>query len=370
MDQRRLPGGFSTFTETEVVGDEVRRTIGVERITGSDKRIDVNLTVDLRRGCLSWVWMTAVGAVFVVLSLPVGTDRLASREGWGWVAGMARASAAVNAALPSFPALVTSLLWVTGAFVLAVLVLGARHRDPRLAWLGVLALVVAAGSVHAIAWGVWAVHATTTAVSRWGGWGWVVVLAVVLVVMARTARKVNAELWVVAVLVNLVYVAVALFVPVALWWSGFPLLRVLVALALLEALGRLLTDQFLGTVKAGRGPRGVLMGSIGVGTSWSVLMLIGDVWDSHDLYPQAVREWVDAWLVANNPPQFDAVVALLVITLATVATAANIRRLRAEPTPEQFARSVLFTLCSMLFAGLVAAIGHRTEPKSDTTGGQ
>ncbi|MEV1121979.1 hypothetical protein AB0I91_43575 [Actinosynnema sp. NPDC049800] len=64
-----------------------------------------------------------VGAMFAAFSLPEGTAKLAARDGWASLRWLVDASAVVNAALPTYPLLLTCLVWATGVFLLAVLAL-------------------------------------------------------------------------------------------------------------------------------------------------------------------------------------------------------------------------------------------------------
>ncbi|GAA3016180.1 hypothetical protein GCM10010484_00670 [Actinokineospora globicatena] len=324
----------------------------------------------------------SVGAVFAALSLPEGTAKLTAREGWAPLRWLADASAAVNEALPAYPLLLTCLIWATGAFLLAVLALAARYREPAFAVIALLTAPLAAAGLHAVAWVGAAVHWVVRTFGPWllaasawiRGWDWWVwVLVVALAALSAIAYFSDGPAYVTVLgAVGWVVIGTALSVGLGLLFVGLvfeiPFLLFLVALSVLCLLGQLVVDQLTGTVKAGRGYRGVLLGALGVGTSWSMLMVVGDVGGSHSLYPQVARDWVANNVLGNSPPQFDALMALVVVAGSALSVLANVHRMREEPTHEQFTRSVVFTLYSMVFATMIAAVGHRSETGGDRRG--
>ncbi|GLZ36662.1 hypothetical protein [Actinokineospora sp. NBRC 105648] len=344
----------------------------------------------MRPGCLGIVAVyllvtlvyAVVGALFAAFSLPDGTARLTAGDGWASLRWLAGASAAVNGALPAYSLLLTCLICATGVFLLAVLALGARHREPAFAVIALLTAPLAAAGLHAVAWVGAAVHWVVRTIGPWvlaasawvRGWDWWVwVLLVALGVLSSMAFSSNGPAFVsVLGTVGGVVVSAALSIGLGLLLLGLvfkvPFLQFLLALSVLCVFGQLVVDQLTGTVKAGRGHRGVLLGALGVGTSWSMLMVVGDVGGSHALYPQVARDWVANTLMGDNPPQFDAFMALVVVAGSALSVLANVHRMREEPTHEQFMRSVVFTLYSMAFAALIAAIGHRSETGGNRRG--
>ncbi|RLK58841.1 hypothetical protein [Actinokineospora cianjurensis] len=326
----------------------------------------------VRRGCAVWLLLAAAGTVFAAFSLPEGTARLTARDGWGWLHWLADTSAAVNAALPAFPLLLTCLVWATGAFLVGVLLLAVRHRRPAFAAIGLLVVPIAAAGLHAVAWVGAAVHWAIVTVLPWfRGWDWwvwvlVVGAGVLVLVVLMTWEDIPDGLAITCWLLLwagylLVGVGLLLLVPYWVWTVDFLPLRVLAALVVLHMLGALVIDQLTGTTQAGRGTLGVLSGAIGVGTSWATLLVVSNAWGSHNLYPPIAREWVAGTLLSNNPPQFDALVTLLVVAASTFSVSRNVIRMRAEPTYEQFATSVVYTLYGMAFSTIIASLGHTTE---------
>ncbi|MFI9811955.1 hypothetical protein [Saccharothrix variisporea] len=343
-----------------------------------------------RLGCL-WIVVVfpavvllyaAVGAVFAAFSLPEGTAKLAARDGWASLRWLAGASAAVNRALPAYPLLLTCLIWATGVFLLAVLALAARYREPVFVLNALLMVPLAAAGLHAVAWVGAAVHWVVRTIGPWflaasawvRGWDWWVWgLLVVLAVLSWIAFfSDGSDFASVLGMVGLTVVGNALVIGLGLLLVGLvftvPFLLFLSVLTALCVLGLLVVDQLTGTVRAGRGRRGVLLGALGVGTSWSMLMVVGNVGGSHALYPQVARDWVANTLMANSPPQFDTFMALVVVAGSALSVLANVHRMREEPTHQEFKQSVVFTFYSTVFAALIAAIGHRTETGGNRQG--
>lgn len=343
-----------------------------------------------RLGCLGIVVLSlvmvllyaAVGAMFAAFSLPEGTAKLTARDGWASLRWLADTSAAVNGALPSYPLLLTCLIWATGVFLLAVLALAVRHREPAFAVIALLTAPLGAAGLHAVAWVGAAVHWVVRTIGPWvlaasawvRGWDWWVwVLLVVLAVLSCIAFFSDGPEFVSLLgMAGLTIVSFALSVGFGLLLVGLvfeiPFLLFLATISVLFVLGQLVVDQLTGTVMAGRGHRGVLLGALGVGTTWSMLMVVGNVGGSHTLYPQVARDWVANTLMSNNPPQFDALMALVVVAGSALSVLVNVHRMREEPTHEQFVRSAVFTLYSMTFAAVIAAIGHQSETGGNRRG--
>lgn len=309
----------------------------------------------------------AVGAGFAALSLPVGTARLARRPGWDWLSTPARISARVNGWLPEFAVLSTGILLAVIAFVLAVFVWTVRYRDP---WAGGLTLVAAGLSTLSTVIAAWLfaiVRGVSTTVYSWFDWiPWYVVVGLgVIMTIGWFVARVRDDGWSDAVgFLMFIVLGLAMFAGfglLVLWLAGFWWIRLLFVLGLLGDLGRLVIDQFVSTVQVGRGLLGLLMGGIAVGTSLSMLLMISGEWGGHALYPRIVRGWIENWLKSNDPPRFDALVCLVVIGLCSVMVIANLFGDPKELSVFRFARSLTYTFWGMIFSGLLAAVGHRTE---------
>ncbi|GGS35968.1 hypothetical protein [Actinokineospora fastidiosa] len=243
----------------------------------------------------------AVGAVFAAFSLPEGTAKLSARDGWASLRWLADASAAVNGALPAYALLLTCVIWATGVFLLAVLALAARHREPAFAVIALLTAPLAAAGLHAVAWVGAAVHWVVRTIGPWflaasawfRGWEWWVwALLVALAVLSWIAFFSDGSEFVsVLGMVGWAIAGTALSIGLGVLLVGLvfeiPFLLFLMALSVLCLLGQLVVDQLTGTMKAGRGHRGVLLGALGVGTSWSILMVVGNVGGSHASTPRS-----------------------------------------------------------------------------------
>ncbi|MEV1121980.1 hypothetical protein AB0I91_43580 [Actinosynnema sp. NPDC049800] len=250
-----------------------------------------------------------------------------------------------------------------------------RHHEPAFAVVALLTAPLAAAGLHAVAWVGAAVHWVVRTIGPWffaasdwvRGWDWWVWgLLVAIAVLSGIATFWDEPVFVFVLgVVGLTVAWTALGIGLCLLLVGLvfeiPFLIFLSALGALYALGQLVLDQLIGTAKAGCGRRGVLLGALGVGTSWSMLMVVGNVGGSHALYPQVARDWVANTLMGNNPPQFDAFMALVVVAGSALSVLTNVYRMREEPTRQQFMRAAVFSLYSMAFAMVIASIGHRSE---------
>lgn len=307
-----------------------------------------------------------VGVLFAALSLPDGTARLAARPGWGPLTPLARLSAGVNDSLPPAGVSLTGVVLATGCLVVATLAWTVRHREYLAGALALTVGALSAMSGHLIAWGLAAVWSLYTTVWGWLDLTWVVVICVSLGVGLSLvmSRDLSSVFWV--VIMTGVWLATAAGALALAWWlSGFVLIRVLIALSLFNSLGLLVIDQFRGTLDAGRGTRGLLLGAIGSGTSLAMLMLVNGVWDTRSLYPGMAGDWINRWLAGTGEPTFDVLVALIVIGLSALATVAGVLRRRAGLSAGHFQRSLTFTVWGMVYSAAVAAVGHRTENDDD-----
>ncbi|GAA0245037.1 hypothetical protein GCM10010492_50480 [Saccharothrix mutabilis subsp. mutabilis] len=350
----------------------------------------------------------ALGAAFLVASLPDGTKLLAKRPGWSWLAGPGEAGVALKAALPPVASLLTWINYALAAYLVALVLVSWRHKRPDLVRWGLGVLVVSTFVVHGITWllvlGRFLVGLVVAFV-RWladlialmgnvfydyviqpvvglfslllGDLAWVGALVVVVVVSAvlgdvwskqlkRAMVIVGACAVVVGVVVGVVLGLRALFglVPEWLWQPvvsiGGTVLGWLLAVVACWMAGRLFLDQLRGGAHAGSGRRGVVMGAIAVGSTLAVLMLVGNVHGAYALYPADVEAWARAVLL-SDAPKLDATVTLLVIGLCVLGVLRNLGRMRTEPGMEAFHRSLLFTIIGVYVAGGIAGLDKETS---------
>lgn len=343
--------------------------------------------------------VVAVGAVFLVASLPDGTRLLAARAGWSWLAGPAEASAALKAALPPVSSLLAWVGYALACYVAALVLVSWRHRRTDLVGWGLGALVVSTFALHGLSWVlvfarfvakvIGTVVGFLAGIVVWvalqlyeylvkpyvglfgplGGLGWVVAVAVVVVVLwvAYEARATWAAgaVWLLGG-VGLVVVVVlgvrwlAGLAPAWFWEKGAVLLGWMIGCAVCSGVGRLVLDQLRSGVHAGSGRRGVAMGAIAVGSALAVLMLVGDIHGAYTLYPSDVENWARAVLL-SDAPKLDAAVTVLVIGLCALGVLRNLGRMREEPGMAEFRRSLVFAVVGACLAGGIAGVDRDTS---------
>jgi hypothetical protein len=349
-----------------------------------------------------------VGVAFVIASVPNGTSSLARREGWTWLSGPAQASKGLEALLPPVPSLLQWITYALMAYAGALLLVSLRHLRPGLIGWGLGILVGSACLLHLLAWVGVVIFAVGRFLARlfavvaefvvgiiaWiaekvsgglvkpfvglfepvmGSWAWAGALGTVVLLLGgfylfgsegiRTA--VAVAFWFAVLVAFLVGFGWLIgLVPAVFWTTAGAVAAwvflVLVVLLALVTVGALVIDQLLSSKHAGSGRIGVVMGAIAIGSTLAMLMLVGNLHDVYDLYPQAIENWARA-MVLSNDPKFDASMTLVVISLCAAGVLSNLFRMRPEPDLFEFRRSLVYTIMGMVTAGAIAALGKATS---------
>jgi hypothetical protein len=109
-----------------------------------------------RQTVLGVIFSLLIGVVYIVLTLPRGTLRLAQQQDWPWLADFARWGLDVNAvisqSLPSFAELMLYLIYGMGLYLAVLLLLAIRHGQLGLFGWGLFSLAISICLFHLIAW--------------------------------------------------------------------------------------------------------------------------------------------------------------------------------------------------------------------------
>lgn len=371
-------------------------------------------TAGPRNGIGGWfaglMFALPVGTAFVIASLPDGTASLARRDGWDWLTEPARWSKNfASEVLPNFPDLLTWITYALAAYVGALLLLAMRHGRPRLFIFGLVVLVVATFLLHLLAYigvivfsvGAFVVGIFTfvtgsfdgIGVTIWvflgntvlaafepvfGGWAWlpaVLLLALILGLAFRFGPEwlkvtvgVLVFVLVFIAVVGVVFAGIELLVglvPSSFWGAAGSVLGLVVGILvvglILATVGQLFLDQLRSTMLAGSNVLGVVMGAIAVGSTLALLMLVGNVYGTYDLYPDSIAHWAQTSVRSNDEPQFDATVTLAVVALSTLGILRNLIRMRPSPDMAVFRSSLIYFIMGVIAAGMIAAVGKETE---------
>jgi hypothetical protein len=355
-----------------------------------------------RRGIGAAIWSLVfgliVGAGYVILSLPDGMTRLSAREGWTWLAKPAHWSSTINDGLPGFADMQRLILYALLAYGGALLILSLRHGQPGLIGMGLITLTAATCVLHVIAWIgfigfyvgyfiVWILGVVFGFLANiirnvalflyehvfsllqplfvgqlsWVGIGAVVLLLVLLTYKFGTGFLKGLALWVAGV------AALMAFAFLFAWIFKFvaPVIVYIIAgglaLVALVTIGQLFVDQIKSTMLAGSGRRGVVMGAIAIGSTFALLLLMGNVYGLYSLYPPAFTHFADQWIKSKSTPGFDAIVAFCITALCALGVVRSLVRMRPEPSLAEFGRSMIYTVLGMIFGGTLAAVSHQTE---------
>ncbi|MFD6073665.1 hypothetical protein [Amycolatopsis lurida] len=195
-------------------------------------------------------------------------------------------------------------------------------------------------------------------------WWWLApaTIAVGLLALWRPATK----HWVKPTLIALGLVAGAVVVfgglslllgmiPESFWVTVGKVVVLLLAGLAVATVGQLLIDQLHGTIIAGSGRRGVVMGALAVGSALAMLMLIGNILDAYSWYPDAMAAWLHDHLQSNGVPNLDISVALVIVSLSALGVISNLARLKPEPDLAKFKRSIIYAIVGGIAAMAIAA---------------
>lgn len=109
-----------------------------------------------RQTVLGLIFSLLIGVVYIVLTLPRGTLRLAQQQDWPWLADFARWGLDVNAlfsqTLPSFGELMLYLIYGMGLYLAVLMLLAIRHRQLGLFGWGLFSLAISICIFHLVAW--------------------------------------------------------------------------------------------------------------------------------------------------------------------------------------------------------------------------
>lgn len=350
---------------------------------------------------LGLVFALCVGGLLVVIGVPRGTASFARARDLPWLADLAGWFSTWTARLPEFPRLVDWVLLALVGYLGALFLVSLRHWRLSLFALGLGTLVLATVLLHLLAWlGFIAVHVAKFGLlvfgavsgffayllapvkrlvggvahsvfgSLFGAWAWLpttIAIAVIVLLTIRYGNKflrwVGIAIGVVGVIIGLVYLAG--LVPTSVWEDVLTV-AVVVGLVLLWLLvvatvGQLFLDQLRGTMLAGSGNVGVVMGAIAVGSALAMLMLTGNAFDAYDFYPEGVAVWAHSAVLANSAPQFDAAVAVVVVGLSALGVLSNLFRMRPSPLVRHLGQSLVYTIVGTIVGGAMTAVANVTE---------
>lgn len=354
-----------------------------------------------------------LGVAYLELTLPHTTLHLATDRGWNSVAAVAQWSVGVNdrlaAAVPSFPDLLLYILY--GVFVYAgcLLLLALRYGHLDFFGWGIGTLMISTAVFHLIAWGgfvvvklwgvsrlvfawiggafIWLltlavaviVYIVEVLMRLLGGYWWVaavLLLGLLLIVAAKRGSEVlQAVLAIAAVILASLGIGFVLrflgrfLEPVLIWIANafrylfhligllFLGLGVLLAIA---TVGQLLLDQFRSALTAGKRRIGVIIGSMAIGTSLAIVLVISNSYGVNGAFPSPVANTV-AGYVHHTAPLLDALITLALLALSVISVLRNVASLGEEPRFEEFARSLVYAFVGVFVAGAITAIAAGTE---------
>jgi len=102
------------------------------------------------------IFSLLLGTLYIILTLPKGTYKLAGQLGWRWLADFARWGIEVNQTisqnLPSFSELMLYIVYGIGIYLGVLMLLSLRHLRFSLFGWGLFSLVVSTCIFHLIAW--------------------------------------------------------------------------------------------------------------------------------------------------------------------------------------------------------------------------
>jgi hypothetical protein len=331
---------------------------------------------------LAWFFGGLVlGAIYLFLSLPQGIEALAGRKGWSWAAGPARwTDTHLNSVLPPFSGLWAVLIGATVVYLLALIVLSARHRSAGLIGVAVPTLAVTTCVVPLLAWlsflllhvelflGHLLAYVLDPAVDPWA-WVTLSVIAIIWVVrLVRAMLIVYDAGWdvfvyfvrsmVLTVLVTGIGVGIGFLLH---FFASFLLVVqvVIFCVVMCSVAGQLIIDQLRGALLAGNDLLGVVLGAMSIGSAFSTLMLVSDSFGVYGIYPAPVAHWARQYAFDSAGPRLDALIALAAVVLSIVGVVRNLAALREPPEWEEFQKSMVFQVVGVSMAVFIPAVNDQ-----------
>jgi hypothetical protein len=372
---------------------------------------------DWKKAIPVFISSLVIGTFYVGLTLPKGLMTLGSEREWMSVARLGEWSLAFNqrlsGILPEFPTLIRYVFWAVALYLASLFVLAVRHGQMDLFGWGVGTLAISVAILHLIIWGGYVVAKVLMFVGwlfhliggflmsvigaivvflaeifigiyHWLGqllgdfwWLLLVVLAVLLGAALMRSRQNPIEILKTLAAILLIVSGAGLVVFVLRWiWQfigpwviavlkflSLAFLRLLAGIAIVLAvatIGQLLLDQIHGALSAGRRRRGVIIGTIAIGTSIAILMFVSNLYGIGTWLPASVSEFAGRYL--HQPaPMLDVLIALGIVSLSIVGIWRNVPALGEEPTMQEFGRSLVYTIAGVFVAGALVAIAGETE---------
>lgn len=322
----------------------------------------------------------------------------------------ARLSETVGSILPSFSGLQVYITYALLAYAIALALLAIRHQNGSLLILGVSTISLATAILHLISWTGYIcfvigafIFSILSSISDYferqsapvrnglqeasgvlwdrslsvfepvlGEWAWVGLLATsvlalltVLWIVAKGPRLVSTVLKVTFFIVGAIVFFGLLGLLLAFLWRHigpvFPyVVGTLGSVLALLTIGQLFIDQIRSSTLAGSGRLGVLMGAIAIGSTLSILLLVGNVYGVYELYPDFVARFAADYL-NQAAPSFDAFVTLCIISLCFLGVIRSLPQMLPEPDLAEFGKSLIYTVVGVVVAGALAALGRQTE---------
>jgi hypothetical protein len=358
-----------------------------------------------------------VGIFYLTLSFSTGLTRLGKNLGWSWVSAGVAPAKSITAGLFSttssvqttiFNNLWSGLIVAVLAYLVSLALLSVRHQRFDLVSSGFLFLIVGTAILQLVAWFFYIIFIVITWIllvlgflfaklgifvgfiagelgiffsfifhSAW--WLFVLLLVVIGIWLAVKYREQILEvimsvlipIGVIALVIGGVYLLVKLLqflVPIfvsigkllaVIIYFLYYVLIVLFLGYIVFGIGFLLVDQFKGAWKAGNGRRGVIVGSLAIGTSIALILVQSNLGNVAGFYPVVLQSFVVYNLKQISPPNFDISITLLIVGVSIVGVLRNLPYFREEPRFEEFRSALVFAVPLVLISlVLIAFLGN------------
>lgn len=358
-----------------------------------------------------------VGIFYIALSFSTGLTRISNKLGWSWLSDSVVPAKSITASLYStipsvqmtvFNNLSSGLVVALLAYLVSLALLSIRHRRFDLISSGFLFLIVGTAILHLVAWAFyiilivlsWIVLALGFLFNKLGiffgfiagklgiffsfifqsaWWVFALLLVVIGIWLAVKYHKqlsgvilsVLIPIGVVALIIGGIYLLVKLlqFLAPMFVFLGkilavviYFLYYILIVLFLgyiVFGVGFLLIDQFKGAWKAGNGKRGVIIGSLAIGTSLALILLQSNLDNIARFYPAGLPGFVVNNLMQISPPNFDITITLLIVGVSIIGVLRNLSYFHEEPHFREFRSALIFAIPVVLLGVvLIGGLGN------------
>lgn len=132
---------------------------------------------------------------------------------------------------------------------------------------------------------------------------------------------------------------------------------------LVYGLGSFILDQCKGGWNAGNGRRGVMLGSLAVGTSAALILMETNLYGAVGYFPGEVAGFITTYLHQGSPI-FDVLIGLVVLAISILGLLRNLPKLLDGPGLREFQTALVLAVVGVVLGMVLIVLAHATGDSS------